>query len=317
MPARGTRRRDRSPARRAGEAAHRHHPRASEAKQLEELRAGSATKPPPFANRPNTLCLSPSIRTSRTSSKTSPKRSKSLPRRPKSSRRASGLKNAAAAQRLAELRDRLTGGRKQLEQNALAPLDQLARVYPLMEDQARFVQLYLRQRDLAQRLTSFKGHDREDEPASKARMRDLEAEQKQIRSELGRLLDDIEEHAAAPARRSPARQAPRNSPGVRNRRSIQRSRRGDDRRRRGAGRLRRYSLVRRGHQGRRHPGKVPLPVLIKRRAYQAGQACLAFQPARPDDGQFDRTNARRRRVSVTRPDRQARLRHRRRHGQRL
>ena len=64
-----------------------------------------------------------------------------------------------------------------------------------MEDQARFVQLYLRQRDLAQRLTSFKGHDREDEPASKARMRDLEAEQKQIRSELGRLLDDIEEHA--------------------------------------------------------------------------------------------------------------------------
>ncbi len=106
-----------------------------------------------------------------------------------------GLKNAAAAQRLAELRDRLTGGRKQLEQNALEPLDQLARVYPLMEDQARFVQLYLHQRDLAQRLTSFKGRDREDEPASKARMRDLEAEQKQIRSELGRLLDDIEEHA--------------------------------------------------------------------------------------------------------------------------
>ena len=64
-----------------------------------------------------------------------------------------------------------------------------------MEDQARFVQLYLRQRDLAERLTSLKGHDREDDPASKARMRDLEAEQKQIRSELGRLLDDIEEHA--------------------------------------------------------------------------------------------------------------------------
>ena len=51
---------------------------------------------------------------------------------------------------------------------------------------------------------------------------------------------------------------------------------------------------------------------------QAGQACLTFQPALAQmTGQFDRTNARRRRVSVTRPDRQARLRHRRRHGQRL
>ncbi len=106
-----------------------------------------------------------------------------------------GLSNQAAAARLAELRDRLTGGRKQLEQNALAPLDQLAVVYPLMEDQARFVQLYLHQRDLAERLSPFKGHDREDEPARKARMRDLEAEQKQIRSQLARLLDDIEEHA--------------------------------------------------------------------------------------------------------------------------
>jgi hypothetical protein len=106
-----------------------------------------------------------------------------------------GLSNKAAAARLAELRERLTGGRKELEQNALAPLDQLALVYPLMEDQARFVQLYLHQRDLVERLTSFKGHDREDEPATKARMRDLEAEQKQIRSELARLLDDIEEHA--------------------------------------------------------------------------------------------------------------------------
>ena len=106
-----------------------------------------------------------------------------------------GLSNKAAAERLAELRDRLTGGRKQLEQNALAPLEHLASVYPLMEDQARFAQLYLHQRDLAERLTSFKGHDREDEPAKKGRMRDLEAEQKQIGSELARLLDDIEEHA--------------------------------------------------------------------------------------------------------------------------
>ncbi len=106
-----------------------------------------------------------------------------------------GQTNAAAARRLAELRERLTGPRKQLEQNALVPLDQLARVYPLIEDQARFVQLYLHQRDLAERIASFKGHEREDQPATKARMRDLEAEQKQVRSDLARLLDDIEEHA--------------------------------------------------------------------------------------------------------------------------
>ena len=107
-----------------------------------------------------------------------------------------GQKNDAAARRLAALRERLAGPRKQLEQNALVPLDQLARVYPLIEDQARFVQIYLHQRDLAERISPLKGHDREDDPGTKARMRDLEAEQKQVRSDLARLLDDIEEHAS-------------------------------------------------------------------------------------------------------------------------
>ncbi|MFI5456335.1 MAG: hypothetical protein ACHRXM_12880 [Isosphaerales bacterium] len=107
----------------------------------------------------------------------------------------SGLKNGAAAKALADLRERLAGGRKQFENDALAPIEHLARIYPLLEDQARFVQLDLRQRDLAGRLASLKGHDGEDDPARKARMRDLEAEQSQIRTDLGQLLDDIEEHA--------------------------------------------------------------------------------------------------------------------------
>jgi len=105
-----------------------------------------------------------------------------------------GLKAGAAADRLAKLGERLAGSRRQLKENALAPIEHLARIYPLFEDQARFVQLYLRQRDLAERLASLKGHDGEDNPALKVRMRDLEAEQKQVRTALGQLLDDIEDH---------------------------------------------------------------------------------------------------------------------------
>ena len=106
-----------------------------------------------------------------------------------------GLKAGAAADRLAAMRKGLAGRRKQLDENALAPLEHLARIYPLLEDQARFVQLYLWQRDLAERLASLKGRDGADDPALKARMRDLEAEQKQIQTALGQLLDDIEDHA--------------------------------------------------------------------------------------------------------------------------
>src|SRR5207302_484041 len=106
-----------------------------------------------------------------------------------------GLKAGATAGRLDELRERLAGRRKQLKENALAPIEHLARIYPLFEDQARFVQLYLRQRDLAERLASLKGRDGEDDPALKARMRDLEAEQKQTQTALGQLLDEIEDHA--------------------------------------------------------------------------------------------------------------------------
>jgi len=108
----------------------------------------------------------------------------------------SGQKAGAAAERLAELARRLGAGRKELKDNALAPIEHLALVYPLFEDQARFVQLYLRQRDLADRAAALKGKDgADDNPARKARMRDLEAEQKQIRTELATLLDDIEDHA--------------------------------------------------------------------------------------------------------------------------
>jgi hypothetical protein len=104
-------------------------------------------------------------------------------------------KNSDAAKRLAALRKQFGRDRERFEHDALEPIEFLARIYPLFEDQSRFVQLYLRQRDLAERAAALKGHDRDDDPRLKGRMRDLEAEQKEIRNALARLLEDIEEHA--------------------------------------------------------------------------------------------------------------------------
>lgn len=108
-----------------------------------------------------------------------------------------GLDNERLAKHLASMTNRLAGERKQFQQKAMEPLEHLDKVFPLIADQARFVVIVLRQKDLAERLASLKGRDGEDNPALKARMRDLEAEQRQIREDLGTLLDDIESHAAA------------------------------------------------------------------------------------------------------------------------
>jgi hypothetical protein len=64
-----------------------------------------------------------------------------------------------------------------------------------MLDSQRFLMIVLWQKDLAERLSSMRGRDLEDETELKARMRDLEQEQKQIRDALTQLLDDIQEHS--------------------------------------------------------------------------------------------------------------------------
>jgi hypothetical protein len=74
-------------------------------------------------------------------------------------------------------------------------MELLEAVYPLMQDQWRFVVIVLWQQDLAERLSSMKGRDLEDDPSLKARMRDLEQEQRQVRDALTQLLDDIQEHS--------------------------------------------------------------------------------------------------------------------------
>ena len=82
------------------------------------------------------------------------------------------------------------------QQQALDPLEHLNRVFPLIADQSRFVEIYQRQRELAERAAALKGHDGADDPAIKARMRDLESEQLELNQDLDELVEDIESHVA-------------------------------------------------------------------------------------------------------------------------
>jgi hypothetical protein len=99
------------------------------------------------------------------------------------------------AQKLAKVKEKLGEEKEDFEKGVTDPLEQLAAVYPLLEDQARYVELYQRQRDLSDRLESLKEKNNPDDPAVKVRMRDLETEQRKIREDLDNLLNDIQTHA--------------------------------------------------------------------------------------------------------------------------
>jgi hypothetical protein len=105
------------------------------------------------------------------------------------------LTTEEAQKKLAELAKKLGQNRTRLDSEANQPLEHFAKVFPLLEDQALFTALVMRQVDLAERLSSLKGRDGEDDPALKARMRDLEEEQRKIREDLASLLDKIEADA--------------------------------------------------------------------------------------------------------------------------
>jgi hypothetical protein len=98
------------------------------------------------------------------------------------------------AEALQKLQERLQREQQQLQQEASEPVEQLAKVQPLIEDAFRFVILTERQRSLAERLKSVKDQDRVTDAKEKNRLRDLQAEQEQIRKDLNKLLDDLEEH---------------------------------------------------------------------------------------------------------------------------
>jgi hypothetical protein len=94
-----------------------------------------------------------------------------------------------------QLQKRLAKKQEEQAKEVAEPMEHLERIYPIIEDQSRFVQIYHRQVELAERLASLKGKDGADDPLLKGRMRDLELEQRQIREDLDTLLVDIQNHA--------------------------------------------------------------------------------------------------------------------------
>ncbi len=103
-----------------------------------------------------------------------------------------------AKEHLEQARKKLGAERQKINEEANQPLEHLAKIFPLMQDQAVFLDIHARQKDLAQRMKDLnEAAVAGDDPKLKARMRDLEAEQQQIRRDLSQLMDDIENHLAA------------------------------------------------------------------------------------------------------------------------
>ena len=107
-----------------------------------------------------------------------------------------GPPNRQLADALQKLAQQLDQNRQQFQQQAMQPLEHLAQIYPLMEDESRFVTLVLQQRDLSERLAAVKDSDKQDDPAVQAACADLEEEQRALREELADLLNDIEDHVS-------------------------------------------------------------------------------------------------------------------------
>jgi hypothetical protein len=95
---------------------------------------------------------------------------------------------------LQELAKRLGGAQEQFKQEATEPLEHLAKIFPLIEDEARFLLIHQQQKELYERLASLKEKEHADDPKDKSRMRDMEEEQRKLREELRLVLDDIDQH---------------------------------------------------------------------------------------------------------------------------
>ncbi len=105
------------------------------------------------------------------------------------------IDNEDLKKRLKELREKLEGIREEFNQQVMDPLGKLAKIFPLMSKQEAFVQLMLRQKNLAERLRSLDGEDDVEDPEMKRRMRELADEQSALRDRLDELLFEIENEA--------------------------------------------------------------------------------------------------------------------------
>ena len=107
-----------------------------------------------------------------------------------------GLSAAGALDKLKEARKRLGTEREQFTEGATKPLEHLAQIFPLVEDQARFLDIAAHQKELAERMAAVRTGSGQDDPQAKAHMRDLEDEQRAVRGDLAQLLDDVDDHVA-------------------------------------------------------------------------------------------------------------------------
>lgn len=107
-----------------------------------------------------------------------------------------GLGAAGALDELKKAAEKLGGEGDHFKDKTTVPLEYMAQVFPLIEDQSRFIELYREQKDLADRIQSLGAKNGQDDPQIKGRMRDLEDEQRKTRESLRQLLDDIDDHVA-------------------------------------------------------------------------------------------------------------------------
>jgi hypothetical protein len=100
-------------------------------------------------------------------------------------------------EQLKKMAQKTAGQRRQLEEQAIKPLEKMQQALPLIIDQQRFAELAAQQRDLAQRLDSLRASADPKDSKTQRRIAELESEQQQRRESLANLLDDISAHADA------------------------------------------------------------------------------------------------------------------------
>ncbi len=101
-----------------------------------------------------------------------------------------------AQQDLKKIAEKLGQQGNDFKNQTTVPLEFLAQIFPLIQDQSRFIDLYKEQKDLADRMQSIAAKNGQDDPQLKGHMRDLEDEQRKVRDDLRQLLDDIDDHIA-------------------------------------------------------------------------------------------------------------------------
>jgi hypothetical protein len=109
----------------------------------------------------------------------------------------SGYTPQELAELLRQMERDLDQQQGELEREAVDPLERLAAALPLLEDAARFVILVRQQKALAERLRFLDGQERPEDAAVVRRFSEGKLQQTALRERLLRLLDEIEDHAAA------------------------------------------------------------------------------------------------------------------------